>query len=72
MKDVVNNPTIVTVQDCKDLGWCNAGIRQYADIVGISWQEFIDNGIPLSKLVGIDDVNVKRIVEYVNGKKEDR
>jgi hypothetical protein len=49
----------------KAAGFCFRGGRQKASLLGLDWQSFVKNGIPVSELANISDAQVQRIVEIV-------
>lgn len=53
---------IVTLSDARACKLCMTGSRAWAKAYGLSWDEFIQNGIPASKLIALNDAYADRIV----------
>jgi hypothetical protein len=47
----------------KAAGFCSRGGRYKARLLGLDWQSFVKNGIPVSELADIRDAQVQRMVE---------
>lgn len=43
-------------------GYCSQGMRQFAQLHNLDWEDFVKNGIDSSILGAIDDVMVKRVI----------
>lgn len=53
----------LTIQDCRDVGFCiNPGVKSACATHGIDFRQFVKEGIPLSELEHLDDINVRRAV----------
>lgn len=61
----------VTIQDCRDAGFCVSGIRAVCETHGLDFRALVRAGLPLEPLKDIDDLTVKRVVriaeERTNG-----
>lgn len=57
------NDIIVTVHDCRKLGYCMKQVRPWFGVVGLDFRDFVKNGIPASKLLATDDAYATRVVE---------
>ena len=49
----------------RQIKYCRRGAMAMAERVGVDWNRFLDEGIPLSEIEGIDDVAVQRLVKHV-------
>lgn len=54
---------IVTVYDCRKLGYCMKQVRPWFGRMGLDFRDFVKNGIPASKLVATNDVYAMRVIE---------
>lgn len=54
---------LVTVQDCRKLGYCMKQVRPWFSVVGLDFREFVKNGVPASKLLETDNIYATRVVE---------
>lgn len=57
--------TIVRIEDCKKLGFCNHGLREMAQRNNLDWYDFLENGISAERLLAIDpnDTNILQVIE---------
>ena len=46
---------IVRIEELEPLGLCARGVRRWFIDNGLDFKDFLKNGIPLSRLEGIDD-----------------
>lgn len=52
----------VTISDCRAAGYCVAGVRRHAALLGLDFRRFVREGVPISEIETIDDQAVQRIV----------
>lgn len=57
----------ITVQHCRELGYCLRGVRQFCDQGGIDFRDFVKNGFPLEKAREMNDGRVNRLIERAEG-----
>jgi hypothetical protein len=63
-----DDKTTVTLQDMRLIKYCARGSRKFAIKHGLSWQDFITNGIPLDKLESTNDAMALKLVEIIRGR----
>lgn len=51
----------------RQIKFCSSKSALMAEQLGIDWEDFTKNGVPISRLENVDDINVKRLVEHVKG-----
>lgn len=44
--------TIVLHRHCREIGYCNRGLREMAARIGVDWSEFLKHGIEADALRG--------------------
>lgn len=49
----------------RQVTFCRKGSRAMADRIGVDWDRFMREGIPVSELEKIDDVAVQKLVKHV-------
>jgi hypothetical protein len=54
---------IVTVQDARAIGYCRRGSHKFSELYGLDWIDFLENGIPASKLRSLGDALVEKAIE---------
>jgi hypothetical protein len=54
---------IVTMQDVREIKLCAGGARAFAKQAGLDWPDFLENGIPASKLLATNNDFAARAVE---------
>lgn len=54
---------IVTMKHIRQAGLCSRGLRQFADIHGFDFSDFLKNGMPLDKVRLIDDAMVQAVAD---------
>lgn len=62
--------TVVTTQDCLEIGFCIRGQMRFFRAHGLDWPSFFADGIPVEKLAGIDDLNMTRAIEKATAREE--
>jgi len=55
---------IITHQHLREIGYCNRGARSFCQTHGYDWQTFLEHGVPLERLLQIDDDMVRRVIEH--------
>lgn len=53
----------VTLADYRAARLCSSGARAWGKYYGLSWDDFIDKGIPASKLIPLNDAFANRVLE---------
>jgi hypothetical protein len=56
--------TIITHRHCRELGYCNRGMRQWCERLGLDWGAFLKNGITADELIKTDNAMAKRVIEH--------
>lgn len=46
---------IVTLEDCRTLGFCMGAVRPWFEQHGFDWRDFVRNGIEADRLLATDD-----------------
>lgn len=59
---------IITIQDLRKAKMCNKGVRQFAKLHGLDWNNFIKNGIDEKEVAHIENAMAQRVIEAANGK----
>lgn len=54
--------TKIILDDCKELGFCNHGLREMCKSNNIDWWEFLQNGIDITEVEHIDDENMRAAI----------
>lgn len=49
--------------DAKELGYCNAGMREFFENHHLDWSEFVCRGLPIEAFAGIDDVMLENAIQ---------
>ena len=57
---------IVTHQDIRALGYCNAGAREFFKRHNLDWQLFMQHGVEADVLLAIDDEMAREAVAQAN------
>lgn len=60
---MIEQDFIVTVHDCRKLGFCMKQVRPWCGKMGFDFRDFIRNGIPASKLLATNDAYAADVVE---------
>jgi hypothetical protein len=55
--------TTIKYKHIKELGYCNRGTRQWLESRGVTWSDFLQDGLPDAE--EIEDGMVKKLVEFV-------
>jgi hypothetical protein len=58
---------IVTLKDMRELRYCSKVPRKWFERHGLSWSDFLANGIPASKLEATGDAMALKVVEVARG-----
>ncbi len=59
----------ITVEDCRALGYCTRGVRQFCQESGIDFRDFVKNGFDLDAARALSDGRVNRLIERVEGQR---
>lgn len=59
--------TIVQHRHMRELGYCNRGAREFFARHGLSWAEFLQQGIEADKLRATGDAMAARVIEHAEG-----
>ncbi len=54
---------IITITDIRLAGYCPKGAKQWADLHGIDFRDFLKNGIDADVLLATGDAFVNHVVE---------
>lgn len=58
-----NEDFIVTVQDCRKLGYCMKQVRPWMTQEGLDFREFVRVGLPASKLHATNNAYAEDVIE---------
>lgn len=61
---------IITVNDCRSLGHCPAGIRRLCEASGHDFRSFVKNGLPESALLETGNAYALAVVEAVRERRK--
>jgi hypothetical protein len=56
--------TIITHRHCRELGFCNRGMRQWCERIGVDWAGFLKNGIASEELRKTENAMAERVIEH--------
>lgn len=56
--------TIITHRHCREVGYCNRGLRQMCDRIGIDWPGFLKNGIAADELRKTGNAMAERVIAH--------
>jgi hypothetical protein len=56
--------TIITHRHCRELGYCNRGMRQWCGRLGLDWCAFLQNGIASDELRKTDNAMAERVIAH--------
>lgn len=59
--------TIVLHRHCRELGYCNRGLRQWFAREGIDWADFLKQGIPAERLRLTNNAMAERAIALAEG-----
>lgn len=59
--------TTVLHRHCREVGYCNRGLRQMADRIGISWPDFLKHGVDAEILRATGNAMAERVIEKAEG-----
>ena len=59
--------TIVTHRHCRELGYCNRGLRAWFAREGLDWADFVKNGIAADILRQHDNAMAERAIAHAEG-----
>lgn len=59
--------TIVLHRHCRDLGYCNRGLRAWFAHVGLDWADFLKQGIAADTLRQFDNAMAERAIAHAEG-----
>ncbi len=54
--------TIVTHRHCRELGYCNRGLRAWFAREGLDWADFVKHGIAAGRLRAFDNAMAERAI----------
>ncbi len=60
--------TVVMHRHCRELGYCNRGLRAWFARSGLDWEDFLRNGIPAETLHQFDNAMIERVIARAEGK----
>lgn len=55
--------TIVTIAHIRESKLCTKGTRQFFERYGLSWTDFLENGIEAEKLAATGDPLTRKVIE---------
>ena len=56
--------TIITHRHCRELGYCNRGMRQWCERIGIDWGSFLKHGIAADELRKTNNAMAERVISH--------
>jgi len=56
---------IITIHDCRDLGFCLTGSKQSIEGMGLNFKQFMKAGISVREAIALDNALVNRLIEQV-------
>ena len=59
--------TIVLHRHCRDLGYCNRGLRQWFASEGLDWSDFLKHGIAADVLRARNNAMADRAIAHAEG-----
>ena len=59
--------TIVTHRHCRELGYCNRGMRAWCASEGLDWPEFVKHGIDAEVIRQRDNAMAERAIAKAEG-----
>lgn len=62
---------IVTMQDCRSVGYCARGVREMFERYNLDYSDFLQNGMDSEKMLEVSnhDYMVEKVVEAARGRK---
>ena len=61
--------TIITHRHCRELGYCNRGMRQLCEQLGVDWPGFLKNGIASDELRKAENAMAERAIAHAEREK---
>lgn len=61
----------MTLADCREAGYCGRGVREKFDLLGLDFRRLVKEGIPVEELRHIDDAQIQRLVDMIDGRRSD-
>ena len=58
----------VKAEDACSLGYCLRGVKAFCKKHSLDYKKFVKEGLPIEEVEQINDVMVKRLVEFVRGR----
>ena len=58
----------ITVSDARALSYCLLGVRRVCSKYGLDFKAFIREGLDEEELAGIDDAQIKKLIEAAHGR----
>lgn len=52
--------TKIYIEDAREAGFCNHGLRDFAERHNLDYFDFLNNGIDVERLLHLNDANVQR------------
>ncbi len=64
--------TIVLHRHCRELGYCNRGLRAWFAREGIDWADFLKHGIAADELKKHDNAMAEKAIAHAEGESHGR
>lgn len=64
--------TIILHRHCRELGYCNRGLRQWFAREGLDWADFLKHGVAADILRGRDNAMASRAIALAEGESNGR
>ena len=61
---------IVTMQDCRELGYCAYGVRRFFKEHDLDFKDFLKNGIEEEKLAATEQGLALKAIEHANERRQ--
>lgn len=55
--------TLVLHRHCREVGYCNRGLRTLCEREGIDWPDFLRHGIDADRLRALNNAMAQRVIE---------
>ena len=62
--------TVVLHRHCRDLGYCNRGLRAWFARAGLDWADFLKHGISSDTLRQFDNAMIDRVIAHAEEESE--
>ncbi|MEM8493221.1 MAG: hypothetical protein AAF756_20580 [Pseudomonadota bacterium] len=60
----------ITMRDVREAKMCSKGAREFFEKHGLSWPDFLENGVPVEAIEAIDDAMANKVVEVARGRQQ--